>query len=111
MADPAALIRRPRTGKEIIGRFVLRALGMIIAAAVLAYLADDAVLRIRIATNHTPFGTVTVHPYYAIPQKDQKTQFMLGDPTDQQCVHSLFPHMGDSPCWYLTKHTDQQINM
>jgi hypothetical protein len=111
MADSAALIRRPRTGKEIIGRFLLRALGLIVVATVLAYLLDYAVLRIRIATNRTPFATVTVHPYYAVPQKDQKMQFILGDPTDQQCVNSLFPHMGDSPCWYLTKHTDQQINM
>src|SRR5579875_2429513 len=111
MADPVPLIRRPRTGKEIIGRFVLRSLGVIVAVTVLAYLIDYAVLRIRISANHTPFGTVTVHPYYAVPRKDQKMEFMMGDPTDQQCVHSLFPHMGDSPCWYLTKHTDQQIDM
>lgn len=111
MADPAALTRRPRTGKQIIGRFVLRSIGVLVAAAIVAYVVDYGVLRIRIATNHTPFNTVTVHPYYAVPQKDQKTQFILGDPTDQQCVNSLFPHLGDSPCWYLTKHTDQQINM
>ena len=111
MADPSALIRRPRTGKEIIGRFLLRAVGVIVATAAVAYFVDYAVLRVRVATNHTPFGTVTVHPFYAVPQKDQKTQFILGDPSDQQCVNSLFPHMGDSPCWYLTGHRNQQINM
>jgi hypothetical protein len=111
MGDPAALIRHPRTGKEIIGRFILRSIAVLIAAAAVAYVLDYAVLRFRIAKNHTPFNTVTVHPYYAVPQKDQKTQFIMGDPTDQQCVNSLFPHLGDSPCWYLMKHIDQQINM
>ncbi len=111
MADAKGLIRNPRTGKQIIGRFLLRAIGTIILAAVVVFGLDYLVLRIRVATNHTPFGTVTVHPLYAVPQKDQKTQFMVGDSADQQCVNSLFPHMGDSPCWYLTRHPDQQINM
>jgi len=38
-------------------------------------------------------------------------QYMTGDPINQECVHSLFPHVGDSPCWYLSRHTQQQINM
>lgn len=111
MADTGTFVRNQRTGKEIIGRFVLRAIAALVILAALVFGVDYGVLRIRIATNHAPFGTVNVHPYYAVPQKDQKTQFILGDPTDQQCVNSLFPHMGDSPCWYLTKHVDQQINM
>jgi hypothetical protein len=111
MAEPAPLVRRPQTGKQIIGRFLGRAIIAIVLVAVAAYVVDWAVLRVRVATNRQPFGTVTVHPYYAVAEKGNKTEFMLGDQTDQQCVHSLFPHMGDSPCWYLSRHTDQRINM
>src|SRR5581483_5474139 len=121
MADPASsqriatpsggLIRSPRTGREILKRLFLRAIAAIVLTTALIFVCDYLILRFRIATNHQPFGTVTVHPYYAVPQKDQKTEFLLGDPTDQQCVNSLFPHMGDNPCWYLTRHTDQRVDM
>jgi hypothetical protein len=111
MADTAASVRRPRTGKEIIGRFLMRTVVAVVLATAIAYVIDYLVLRIRIASHGQLFQTVTVHPVYAVPRKDQKTEFLPGDPTDQECVRSLFPHMGDSPCWYLTRHTDQRINM
>lgn len=121
MADPlrstespaltSGLVRNPRTGREIIRTFFLRTVAGLVLAAALVWVCDYVVLRIRIATNHQAFGTVTVDPLYAVPQKDHKMQYMTGDPTDQECVHSLLPHMGDSPCWYLSQHTDQQINM
>jgi hypothetical protein len=111
MADPGALVRRPRTGKQIIGRFVVRSIAAVVLLIALVFTVDYLVLRIRIATNHQPFGSVTVHPYYAVPEKGNKTEYMLGDQTDQQCVHSLFPHMGDSPCWYLSGHPDQRVDM
>jgi hypothetical protein len=121
MADPQlspdasgpahGLIQRARTGKEILTTFFLRAVATIVLATAFLYICDYLVLRFRVATNHQPFGSVTVHPYYAVPRKDQKIEFMPGEPSDQQCVHSLFPHMGDSPCWYLTRHTDQRVDM
>jgi hypothetical protein len=111
MADPNGLVRNARTGREILRTFFLRAFAAIVLASALVYVIDYLVLRIRVATNHQPFGTITVHPYYAVPRKDQKTEFMMGDPADQQCVNSLLPHMGDSPCWYLSRHPDQQIDM
>jgi hypothetical protein len=114
MAEPeshAALVRNPRTGRQIMQAFVLRAVAAIVLAAALAWICDYLVLRLRIATNHEPFGTVLVDPVYAVPRKDQKMEYMVGDPTNQECVHSLFPHMGDSPCWYLSRHTSQQVDM
>jgi hypothetical protein len=27
------------------------------------------------------------------------------------CVHSLFPHMGDKPCWYLLRNSHKPIPM
>lgn len=111
MADTSGLTRRPRTGRDILKRLFFRSVAAIVLATAFVYLVDYLILRYRVWTNHTPFDTVTVHPYYAVPQKDQKTEFILGDANDQQCVNSLFPHMNDSPCWWLTRHTDQRINM
>ncbi|MBV8551080.1 MAG: hypothetical protein JOY54_07245 [Acidobacteriaceae bacterium] len=79
-------------------------------AVAVAYAADYGILRYRVAANRMPFGTVTVQPYDAVPQKDNKIEYLPEDPQDETCVHSLFPHMGDTPCWYLTRHREKRIN-
>jgi len=43
------------------------------------------------------FGTVLVRPYYAVPLKDGKTEFIMLSPETRTCVHSLFPHFGAAP--------------
>ncbi len=88
-----------------------RVIVSIVATLAVLYVIDYAVLRYRVAGNKNPYGTVTVRPYYAVPRKDHRTEFMLDDPYDQTCVHSLFPHFGDPPCWYLTRHQQPRINM
>lgn len=108
MAEAA---RAPRTGQQIIGELIKRIFIGIVLTTAIVYAMDYAVLRFRIATNHNPFGTVTVRPYYAVPQKNHKTEFLFDDPQDQACVHSLFPHAGDSPCWYLNKHREKRIDL
>lgn len=107
----SGLVRRPRTGKQILAQLLLRTVAAIMVATVVAYLCDYLVLRYRIATNHQPFGTVTVRPFYAVARKDHRTEFMMGDPTDQQCSNTLFPQMGNMPCWYLKGHTNPQVNL
>lgn len=100
-----------RTGRQIIARFLQRVfIGSLLAFAVL-YAGDYLLLRYRIARNQAPFGTVTVRPYYAVPRKDHKIEFMFQDPEDDTCVNSLFPHLGDSPCWYLRRNTDKRIDL
>jgi hypothetical protein len=109
MAKPASA--RQRTGRQIIGELIKRVfIGAVLICAI-TYVVDYAVLRLRIATNHNAFGTVTVRPYYAVPQKNHKTEFLFDDPRNEACVHSLFPHAGDSPCWYLNKHRDKRIDL
>jgi hypothetical protein len=92
-------------------RWVQRTLLGGLVLFVLIYTCDFLLLRYRITTNHGPFGTVTVRPYYAVPQKNHKTEFLFDEPQDQTCVHSLFPHLGDQPCWYLSTHKDQRIDI
>lgn len=83
----------------------------VVLTIAVVYACDYLVLRFRVATNRQPYGTVTVRPYYAVPQKDHKTEFLFDDPQDETCVNALFPHLGDSPCWYLTRNKDRRINM
>ena len=97
--------------KAPLTRILQRILIAVIVSIIAIYAGDYLLLRFRIATNRNPFGTVTIRPYYAVPQKDGKTEFLLDDPQDQPCVHSLFPHAGDDPCWYLSRRKDKRINM
>jgi hypothetical protein len=51
---------------------------------------------------------------YAIPQKNGKIdyEFDAQQPdVTTPCVHSLFPHLGNSPCWYLQRNSQKPIPM
>jgi hypothetical protein len=87
-----------------------RILFALAAALVFLYAGDDLAVRIPIPKSRNPFGTVWVKSYYAIPQKDKKTEFYLADPVTETCVHALFPHLGYGPCWYLEKKRLQRID-
>ena len=89
MADPGR-------GRQVLKRLLKRAIVSVVLGVVLLYAADYAVIRYRVAANRNAYGTVTVQPYYAVPRKDHKTEFLFDDPRDQTCVHSLFPHFDDS---------------
>ena len=52
-----------------------------------------------------------INKYYAVPQKNGKTEFEPGEPETQTCVNSIFPHLGYSPCWYVKRHKNQQTNL
>ena len=77
-------------------------------AAALLYAGDYVVLRAK-GTNQ--FGSVTVQRTYAVAMKDGKTEYMFDPPAPVACVNSLFSHLGSPPCWYLQKHTRQQIKV
>jgi hypothetical protein len=83
--------------------------GVLLAAAAV-YAGDYAALRYRIPHNRPQFGSVVVQRTWVIPMKDGKTQYSFDQPAPQDCVNSLFPHFGDSPCWYLKGHTRQLVN-
>jgi hypothetical protein len=92
---------------KIVACRLLMILAILLAAA---YVADYLSLRWQIPPR-PQFGTVTIQPYYAVPQKNGRTQYLLNPPQTETCVHSLFPHFGDSPCWYLVRHKEQRINL
>jgi hypothetical protein len=82
----------------------------------LVYAADD--VRVRWKTAHPKsgeaFGTVQMERLYAIPQKNGKVEYefdALRPEVTMPCVHSLFPHRGDTPCWYLRRNRQKPIPM
>jgi hypothetical protein len=83
----------------------------LIAASVLFYGGDYLVWRYKVATGHSPNGTVTVQFYYAIEEKNGKTEYDYQPPQQDTCVNSFFPHAGYSPCWYERKHTEKAIRI
>jgi hypothetical protein len=80
-------------------------IGFLVVIASL-YLGDDLQLHFR----RDALGTVLVERYDAIPEKNGKTEFAFEEPTNQTCVHALFPHQGYPTCWYLSRHSEQRIN-
>lgn len=89
-------------------------LGTVLAALALlalAFVADYAVFRVRVAINRSPYDTVTVTHYYAVQQKNGKTAFLFDPPGEETCVNALFPHEGSSPCWYLKRHPEQRTDI
>lgn len=86
------------------------ALGLVLLVA-LAYAVDYVSIHVPIPPGRAQFGTLTVKPYYAVPMKDGKTEYMYEDPQTETCSHSLFPQYGHSPCWRETSKPDKQLKL
>lgn len=84
---------------------------MILGTLLLLFCGDWAIFRLRLATNRGPYGSVVVTRYYAVLQKNGKTQFLFNPPAPETCVRALFPHAGVWPCWYLTRYPEQRTNI
>jgi hypothetical protein len=87
----------------------------VIALAVL-YLGDFVSVRIRILHPKLadPFESMPTLRVLAIPEKNGKTSYEIDQQNPEQtitCVHSLFPHSGYSPCWYVKPRINQPIPM
>lgn len=89
----------------IVVRRILIAVVVVLAAI---WVGDYLMARIR---GQSALGSVQVQPYYAVPLKNGKTEYMMLDPEQQTCVRSLLPHFGYSPCWYLDGRKQQRIQM
>ena len=92
-------------------RFFVRAFLAVAGIVPTSYILDFGFLQMRIHGGGNAFGSITIRRYYAVPQKNGRIEFLYADPIDQMCVHSLFPHSGDPPCWYLARHPEQRIDM
>jgi hypothetical protein len=91
--------------------YMRRILFITLLALLILYLGDYLSVRYRIPKTRNPFGTVKIQRYYAVGLKNRKTEFMFLEPENQVCVHSLFPHFGYSPCWYLSRKKVKRIDL
>ena len=92
-------------------RALLRIAGAIVLAGLVTYAGDYLSLRYRTFKNRNPYSTVNIQPLYAIHEKNGRTEYDLAQPQTEVCVHSLFPHSGYRPCWYVNRHTEQRIDI
>jgi hypothetical protein len=88
----------------------------VVSFLILVYIGDYLSVRIRMlhAKPIDPFETITTLRILAIPEKNGKTEYETDAQNPQQavtCVHSLFPHAGYSPCWYIKPKLNQPIPM
>jgi len=83
---------------------------VVLALLALLYVGDYASVRFWIP-GHNPFGSVTVTISYSVMKKSGKPDYYFQPPQAETCVRSIFPHLGYTPCWYLRRHTSEQINM
>lgn len=79
---------------------------IILLAAVLLWVSDWAVFRIR-AARGTGFDSVQVQEYLSTALKGDKQEFDYLGTAQVSCARALFPHGGAPACWWLRRHTTQ----
>jgi hypothetical protein len=91
---------------------------LIVAVAAFALVFGGDYLWFRVRMIHPkpgdPLETLTAARVLAIPEKGNKTSYEIDQQNPEQtvtCVHSLFPHSGYSPCWYIKPRINQPIPM
>ena len=98
------------TRKQIAGRGLLA----VLLLGAFSYALDYVVLRVRMLhpSASVPLEPLTRHRLLAIKVKNGTYEYELDEvnPTENlTCVHAVFPHLGDQPCWYLKPRLNQPI--
>jgi|HubBroStandDraft_6_1064221.scaffolds.fasta_scaffold2504535_1 hypothetical protein len=86
----------------------------VLIAVVVAFIVDYVVLRAKVMFPKlgAATGTVQMTRLYAIAEKNGRVEYELDanqPEVTMPCVHSLFPHLGNSPCWYLHQNATKPI--
>jgi hypothetical protein len=96
-----------------INQIAARALLGLFLLVVILYAIDYGSVTLRMRQNKPgdPLEAMQVQRTYAIPHKDGRAEYVFGPRETQTCVHSIFPHLGYLPCWYLKRSSRQPIPM
>jgi hypothetical protein len=94
----------------------IRILYSLILLLAVAYGYDYASVRRRMSAQKPgdPFDVVTYPHLLAIPLKGNKVDYELDAQSpmeSESCVHSLFPHYGYTPCWYVVRRSKRPTQM
>ena len=98
--------------RPLLQRLVLILFGLL----VLLYLADFAWYELRVIFPKLGVAKGSVHRtrVLAIAEKNNKVEYQIDSnrpEEDVPCTHSLFPHAGNRPCWYVSRHAKDPIAM
>jgi hypothetical protein len=83
------------------------ALGYLVLAAVVLYIADGVVFHLRLARGGG-MDSVAVDRFLSTPMKGSKTEYDYLGTAPQPCGLTLFPQYAggwNAPCWWLRKHS------
>jgi hypothetical protein len=76
----------------------------------LVYAADAAWVALRTTDHRLPTRTVQIHVMLAVPQKNNRVEFVPAGTRTESCLSSIFPHSGLAPCWYAERHTRREVD-
>ena len=79
---------------------------VVLVAAVVLWLCDWAVYRVRVA-HGTAFDSVQVEEYLSTALKGNKQEYDYMGTAQMSCARAIFPHGGAPACWWLRRHTTQ----
>ena len=93
-----------------------RFLASLVLTLVILYLGDYASFRVRMMhpKSADPLESIRALRVLAIPEKNGKISYEVDQVNPEQtvkCVHSIFPHAGYSPCWYVKPRINRPIPM
>ncbi len=91
---------------RILWRWLLLALLLLALAAG----CEDLILRYRLKQGAGKAVLDQVTIYSAAELKNGRVEVYFDRPELRECVHALFPHFGDAPCWYVKRHPIQLLS-
>jgi hypothetical protein len=97
-------------------RFLTRITASLAALFFVTYSVDLTWFHLRSAVPKLGAASSSVHRIrvLAIPHNGNKIEFQidaLRPEEDLPCSRSLFPHSGQNPCWYVSRHANDPIPM
>ena len=87
-----------------------RKLIIVVAALGVLYLGDFLSVRFGVPARDA-YGSVTVHTTYIVKLKNGRSEYDDGGDQVVSCANSLFPQMGNQPCWYARRRTEETITI
>ncbi|HEX3893147.1 MAG TPA: hypothetical protein VHW46_11300 [Terracidiphilus sp.] len=85
------------------GRWLLRAVLVLIALGIATYAVDWIAFRLQ----GSPQSSVTVNRTLVVPLKNNKQEYDYVGTFDEPCSVSLFPQVGLTPCWQLRRNPNE----
>jgi len=87
-----------------------------VAIIAIAYMLDFSWYHLRLSFPSLGSAASSMHRtrIIAIAGKNNKVEYEIDSvqpEEDVPCTHTLFPHSGHAPCWYLARHINDPIQM